>query len=540
VQSPPEYKGQVWGCRLLAAGTSDGKPFEILPIVDEQSRECLATLVERSISSQEVTDRLFDLFVLRGAPEAIWSDDGSGSLAKAIDDWLRQTGVHTRLVKGDSWKSNGGESFSGKLRDTLIDKTTFTTLPEAEAAIDGWRELYNEELSHDPTPAEESCQSPRLQYSTGDDSAAVQTPSLLGSPAHEADGVQSIPQRDPLVGPLELYQAPGLPNSLRRGAKSRQPIPSRDAPAGEAEGVQSIPQHGPPGGQLDLDQAPGLPDSLGQGTEMRQSVPPRSSPADEPEAVQSIPQHSSPSGQLEPHVTPAVPDSLAQGTKEYQSIPSRGSVSDEARAHRSAWKIPEWAVVTRQAAPSLGPSSHRHKVTTPARRARNAVVRVSEWVGIAVVSLLVIVAALTLIAPYFGWRVDTVVSGSMEPELKVGSIAVTRPVGAEEISVGDVITFRSPTSGKITSHRVLAIESGPSFLTEANANEAADSFVIPAREVGGRVCLHVPLAGYVLQRLVTPTGLLLLFLFGFAIVVAEIGSIFELRRKEPAQGRASG
>jgi signal peptidase len=185
-------------------------------------------------------------------------------------------------------------------------------------------------------------------------------------------------------------------------------------------------------------------------------------------------------------------------------------------------------------APSLRPVLSRHQRRPTIREVRKTMVRATEWVGIAAVILLVAVVALTLIAPYFGWRVDTVRSGSMDPELKVGSVVITRPVQAEEISVGDVITFRSPTSGEITSHRVSAIEDGPSFRTEAVSTEDADPFVTPAQGVVGRICFELPFAGYVVQRLVTPVGILLLFIFGFSIVVSEIIGSFQVRWKQLA------
>jgi putative transposase len=62
----PEYKDHVWSYDFVMARTSDGRPFRMLNIIDEYTRECLAILVRRCITSQEVIDRLFELFVLRG------------------------------------------------------------------------------------------------------------------------------------------------------------------------------------------------------------------------------------------------------------------------------------------------------------------------------------------------------------------------------------------------------------------------------------------------------------------------------------------
>ena len=163
--------------------------------------------------------------------------------------------------------------------------------------------------------------------------------------------------------------------------------------------------------------------------------------------------------------------------------------------------------------------------------------RVAEYVGIALVVVLMTMVVLALLAPHFGWRADTVLSGSMEPALPVGSIEVTRPVQAEDIKTGDIITFRSPLNGKLTSHRVTAVEEGESyqFRTKGDANEDVDPFAVPARNVAGRVCFKLSHVGYVVEYLKTPGGFMLLGLCGIALIVAEVSTMLEVRWKESAQ-----
>ena len=67
----PEYKDHVWSYDFVTARTSDGRAFRMLNIIDEYSRECLALLVKRRITSQDVIDRLFELFIFMGIPESI-------------------------------------------------------------------------------------------------------------------------------------------------------------------------------------------------------------------------------------------------------------------------------------------------------------------------------------------------------------------------------------------------------------------------------------------------------------------------------------
>ena len=82
----PEYRDHVWSYDFMTARTSDGRAFRILAILDEYTRECLAILVARQISSHDVIDQLFHLFVFRGIPAHIRSDNGPEFTAKAIRD----------------------------------------------------------------------------------------------------------------------------------------------------------------------------------------------------------------------------------------------------------------------------------------------------------------------------------------------------------------------------------------------------------------------------------------------------------------------
>ena len=72
-QFRPEHKDHVWSYDFMADRTSDGRPFRILTIIDEYTRECPAIAVDRRITSQDVIGKLFQLFVSRGVPEHIRS-----------------------------------------------------------------------------------------------------------------------------------------------------------------------------------------------------------------------------------------------------------------------------------------------------------------------------------------------------------------------------------------------------------------------------------------------------------------------------------
>ena len=145
----PEHKDHVWSYDFVIARTADGRAFKMLTIIDEYTRECLAILIERRITSQDVIDQLFNLFVFRGIPEHIRSDNGPEFTAKEIRKWLERLGVKTLFIEpGSPWENGYIESFNGKLRDELLNREIFTTLTEAKVLIAGWRKEYNQVRPH--------------------------------------------------------------------------------------------------------------------------------------------------------------------------------------------------------------------------------------------------------------------------------------------------------------------------------------------------------------------------------------------------------
>ena len=145
----PEYKDHVWSYDLMIDRTANGKAFKILNVIDEYSRECLAILVARKINNQNVIDLLFRLFIFRGIPEHIRSDNGSEFTGKAVRRWLNRLGVKTLFIEpGSPWENGYIESFNGKLRDELLNREIFTTLEEAKVLIEQWRREYNQVRPH--------------------------------------------------------------------------------------------------------------------------------------------------------------------------------------------------------------------------------------------------------------------------------------------------------------------------------------------------------------------------------------------------------
>ena len=121
----------------------------MLTIIDEYSRECLAILVARRLRSDDVLHHLADLFVDRGPPDHIRSDNGPEFTAKAVRAWLGRIGVGTLFIEpGSPWENGYNESFNGKLRDELLNGEIFYTLTEAQVLIERWRQHYNTVRPH--------------------------------------------------------------------------------------------------------------------------------------------------------------------------------------------------------------------------------------------------------------------------------------------------------------------------------------------------------------------------------------------------------
>ena len=121
----------------------------MLTLIDEFSRECLAIDVERKLNSQDVLNRLTELFTRWGAPRYIRSDNGSEFTAKLVREWLKRLDVGTLFIEpGSPWENGYIESFNGKLRDELLNGEIFETLKEAKVLIEQWRIHYNQKRPH--------------------------------------------------------------------------------------------------------------------------------------------------------------------------------------------------------------------------------------------------------------------------------------------------------------------------------------------------------------------------------------------------------
>ncbi len=144
-----ERPNHVWAYDFVEDRTHDGRKIRMLNIVDEFTREALAIRVSRRLNSTDVIDVLSDLFILRGVPTHIRSDNGPEFIAKAVQAWITAVGAQTAYITpGSPWENGYIESFNARLRDEFLNGEIFYTLQEAKVLIEAWRGHYNTRRPH--------------------------------------------------------------------------------------------------------------------------------------------------------------------------------------------------------------------------------------------------------------------------------------------------------------------------------------------------------------------------------------------------------
>jgi len=167
-----EYINHVWTYDFIEDRTEDGRKLKFLTVLDEWTRESPAIEVGRSITSKGVISVLEYLFMVRGAPDFIRSDNGPEFIANAIRQWLKEKMVETLYIEPASpWENGYIESFHGRLRDELLNRELFYSVKEAKVLVENWRMEYNNHRPHSS-----------LGYMTPAAFAATCIPSVSASP----------------------------------------------------------------------------------------------------------------------------------------------------------------------------------------------------------------------------------------------------------------------------------------------------------------------------------------------------------------------
>lgn len=121
----------------------------MLTVIDEYTRECLSIHVDYQLKSDDVIGVLSTLFLIKGIPAYIRSDNGSEFTADILQEWLKQLAVKTAYIEpGSPWENGYNERFNGSLRDECLNLEYFQTLKEARVIIGQWVDEYNHIRPH--------------------------------------------------------------------------------------------------------------------------------------------------------------------------------------------------------------------------------------------------------------------------------------------------------------------------------------------------------------------------------------------------------
>lgn len=145
----PDRANQRWSLDFVSDALSDGQRFRVLCIVDDCTREALATVVDRSMSGRRMTRELDALIRRRGQPDLIVSDNGTEMTSHAVLRWCQDTGAGWHYIApGKPMQNAFVESFNGRLRDECLNENLFGNLAEARRNIETWRIDYNINRPH--------------------------------------------------------------------------------------------------------------------------------------------------------------------------------------------------------------------------------------------------------------------------------------------------------------------------------------------------------------------------------------------------------
>ncbi|MGE0056153.1 MAG: IS3 family transposase [Hyphomicrobium sp.] len=149
VRLRPEHRNHVWSYDFVEDRTHEGRKYRMLNVVDEFTHEAIAILVKRKLNSLDVIDALSELFLARGIPGHIRSDNGPEFVAEAVRKWIAAVGAKTAYIEpGSPWENGYVESFNARLRDELLNGEIFYSLREAQIVIESWRRHYNAVRPH--------------------------------------------------------------------------------------------------------------------------------------------------------------------------------------------------------------------------------------------------------------------------------------------------------------------------------------------------------------------------------------------------------
>jgi transposase InsO family protein len=143
------HPNHVWSIDFVHDKLSNGRPYKMLTVLDEYTRQALAVEVRTRMNAGDVLEVLYGLFLRHGKPDHLRSDNGPEFTSEAFRTWLQRVGVEPiRIYPGSPWENGYNERFNGTLRREVLNAEWFATTKQAQVVINGWLRQYNHTRPH--------------------------------------------------------------------------------------------------------------------------------------------------------------------------------------------------------------------------------------------------------------------------------------------------------------------------------------------------------------------------------------------------------
>jgi transposase InsO family protein len=145
----PQYPNHIWSVDFVHDRLSNGRPYKMLTVLDEYTRQALCVAVRPRMGSAEVLEALYPLLLRHGKPAYIRSDNGPEFIAGALQAWLKKVGIKPiQIYPGSPWENGYNERFNGTLRREVLNAEWFSSTRHAQIVIDKWMQQYNHVRPH--------------------------------------------------------------------------------------------------------------------------------------------------------------------------------------------------------------------------------------------------------------------------------------------------------------------------------------------------------------------------------------------------------
>jgi len=145
----PQHQNHIWAIDFVHDKLSTGKPYKMLTVLDEYTREGLCVAVRSRMNANDVLEALYELLLRKGKPTYIRSDNGPEFIAASLQSWLTNVGIKPiQIYPGSPWENGFNERFNGTLRREVLNAEWFHSIKQAQIAINIWLKQYNHIRPH--------------------------------------------------------------------------------------------------------------------------------------------------------------------------------------------------------------------------------------------------------------------------------------------------------------------------------------------------------------------------------------------------------